>query len=49
MVNQPQESPSGASSSGIALCGLVKSFGDVQAVRGVDIVIGRGETVALLG
>jgi ABC-2 type transport system ATP-binding protein len=35
--------------SGILLQGLVKSFGDVPAVRGVDIRIPVGETVALLG
>ncbi len=33
----------------IALQGLVKSYGDVEAVRGVDITIAPGETVALLG
>ena len=33
----------------VVLDGLVKSFGAVQAVRGVDISIERGETVALLG
>jgi ABC-2 type transport system ATP-binding protein len=33
----------------IALCGVTKSFGSVHAVRGVDIGIDRGETVALLG
>ena len=35
--------------TGVALSGLVKSFGSVQAVRDVDIVIQAGETVALLG
>jgi ABC-2 type transport system ATP-binding protein len=34
---------------GIVLSNLTKSFGPVQAVRGIDIVIAPGETVALLG
>jgi ABC-2 type transport system ATP-binding protein len=34
---------------GISLVGLEKSFGDLRAVRGVDIEIAPGETVALLG
>ena len=34
---------------GIALCGLSKSYGAVRAVRGVDLAIAPGETVALLG
>jgi len=38
-----------AQPTGIVLSGLVKSFGPVHAVRGVDIEIGPGETVALLG
>jgi ABC-2 type transport system ATP-binding protein len=33
----------------VAISGLRKSFGAVKAVRGVDISIDRGETVALLG
>jgi ABC-2 type transport system ATP-binding protein len=33
----------------VDLQGLTKSFGAVEAVRGVDITIERGETVALLG
>ena len=33
----------------IGISGLRKSFGPVKAVRGVDISIARGETVALLG
>jgi ABC-2 type transport system ATP-binding protein len=33
----------------ILLSDLAKSFGPVQAVRGLDISIARGETVALLG
>jgi ABC-2 type transport system ATP-binding protein len=39
--------------SGIALHGLTKTFrspeGPVHAVRGIDVTIGAGETVALLG
>ena len=40
-------------SSSIELWGLAKSFhdkeGPVPAVRGVDLSVGRGDTVALLG
>ena len=36
-------------SAGIRASGLTKSYGSVQAVRGIDIVIAPGETVALLG
>jgi ABC-2 type transport system ATP-binding protein len=35
--------------AGIELRGLVKSFGEVRAVRGIDVSVARGETVALLG
>jgi ABC-2 type transport system ATP-binding protein len=34
---------------GIRLSGLVKSHGEVRAVRGIDVSIAAGETVALLG
>jgi len=36
-------------SDGIVLEGLAKSYGDVHAVRGIDVTVSRGETVALLG
>ncbi len=43
----------GAATADIELAGLVKSFrgphGPIEAVRGVEIEIARGETVALLG
>jgi ABC-2 type transport system ATP-binding protein len=38
-----------ATGAGIALCQLSKSYGAVRAIRGVDLAIAPGETVALLG
>jgi ABC-2 type transport system ATP-binding protein len=40
---------SGPPTTGVRLVGLVKSFGAVQAVRGVDLSVAPGETLALLG
>ncbi|MBS1848811.1 MAG: ABC transporter ATP-binding protein [Actinobacteria bacterium] len=37
------------SAAGIEVRGLTKSFGDVHAVRGIDLTIRPGETVAILG
>ena len=42
------ESPNTAV-GGVVLRDLSKSFGAVQAVRGIDLLITPGETVALLG
>jgi ABC-2 type transport system ATP-binding protein len=53
MSAAPGRSSAGASGSDVELRGLVKSFrrgGEtVEAVRGIDVGIGAGETVALLG
>ena len=38
-----------ATPTGIEIAQLAKSYGDVQAVRGIDVSIAPGETVALLG
>ncbi|MET0326399.1 MAG: ABC transporter ATP-binding protein [Ilumatobacteraceae bacterium] len=35
--------------AGVVVAGLTKSYGAVRAVRGIDLSIERGETVALLG
>jgi len=43
---QPTSSPS---RTGISLAGLEKSYGDVYAVRGIDLDIVPGETPAILG
>lgn len=39
----------GTATGGVVLQGLKKSYGHVQAVRGIDLAIAPGETVALLG
>ncbi len=36
-------------SAGIQLTNLTKSYGEVRAVRGINLTINRGETLALLG
>ncbi|HEX5225842.1 MAG TPA: ABC transporter ATP-binding protein [Solirubrobacteraceae bacterium] len=40
---------SGRHAGGVELRGLFKSFGPIEAVRGIDVSVTRGETVALLG
>lgn len=39
----------GGPAPAVALRAVTRSFGDVQAVRGLDLEIGQGEVVALLG
>ena len=41
--------PSDTTLGGVVLSGVAKSFGPVRAVRGIDVAIVPGETVALLG
>src|SRR5690349_18951185 len=38
-----------SSEKSVVVTGLGKSFGDVEAVRGISFEVGRGEVVALLG
>jgi ABC-2 type transport system ATP-binding protein len=38
-----------APSGGVVLSHLSKSYGDVRAIRSIDLMIAPGETVALLG
>jgi ABC-2 type transport system ATP-binding protein len=50
MMTEPLTAPvSGKTGHAVALHGLRKSFGDVTAVDGVDLLVGSGEVVALLG
>jgi ABC-2 type transport system ATP-binding protein len=44
-----QEVPRGVSPAGIELRDLAKSYGPIEAVRGIDVSVEPGETVALLG
>ena len=38
-----------AEAAGVRTTGLTKSYGSVQAIRGIDLLIAPGETVAVLG
>jgi ABC-2 type transport system ATP-binding protein len=51
-IHEPETTPLSSArpgAGGILLSGLHKSYGQVHAVRGVDLDIAAGETVALLG
>jgi ABC-2 type transport system ATP-binding protein len=45
----PADTAPASATPGVVLESLAKSFGSVEAVRGVDITIAPGETLALLG
>jgi ABC-2 type transport system ATP-binding protein len=49
MVRDVAIPTTGGRGPGVRLRGLAKSYGSVKAVRGVDLSIDRGETVAILG
>jgi ABC-2 type transport system ATP-binding protein len=49
LPSSPTSPPDADLAAGIVLRGLKKSYGPVQAVRGVDLHIDPGETVAILG
>ena len=43
------ESPPGGSASALAVCGLGKRYGSVIALEGVELTVGSGELVGLVG
>jgi len=48
-TRHPRPQPAGAPVPAIEITGLHKSFGSVEAVRGLDLVVEQGEIVAFLG
>ncbi len=49
LQRHPATTTGAQSAPAIELTGLTKSFGDVEAVRGIDLTIRQGEVVAFLG
>jgi ABC-2 type transport system ATP-binding protein len=45
----PGVTPARAAAPAVRLTGVTKRFGDVEAVRGIDLRLGQGEVVAFLG
>jgi ABC-2 type transport system ATP-binding protein len=45
----PGVTPARAAAPAVCLTGVTKRFGDVEAVRGIDLQLGQGEVVAFLG
>jgi ABC-2 type transport system ATP-binding protein len=49
MMTEPATAPAITTGTAVTVHGLRKSFGEVTAVDGIDIVVAPGEVVALLG
>jgi len=49
MAAQHAGTPAGGGSPAVEVLALTKAYGKVEALRGVDLVVGRGEMFALLG
>ena len=48
-MSTPPANSSGNGAAAVEVVGLTKSYGKVEALRGVDLTVGRGEMFALLG
>ena len=48
-VTREERDSGDADQTGIRVSGVAKSYGSIQAVRGIDLTIAAGETAALLG
>jgi ABC-2 type transport system ATP-binding protein len=48
-MSTPTANPSENGAAAVEVAGLTKNYGKVEALRGVDLTVGRGEMFALLG